>query len=173
VTIETDGTDRFELLLLSLASVQPATGAVVVSVIVHVATEPELRADGLQETLAGASTVVNTSGTGCDTPFSEATMAAVPSAFTVPTVAVNVARTAPGAVATLEGTVSSSLSVEIVITALRVAEGLDRPAVQVVVAPVPRVVGEQEREIREAAGVPRFKVAVWETAPRVAVTVAV
>ena len=164
-------TGRFGLSLASRTTVQPA-GAAVVRVTLHVLTDPELRAEGLHDKVDGARTVVNVSATACETPFIDAVIDPEPSAVMPPAVAVKVAKTEPAAIVTDDGIVRRALLSERVTALPPVGAGLDRTTVHVVAAPVPRIVGEQESEVREVAAARRLRVAVWEAPPSEAVTVA-
>jgi hypothetical protein len=159
------------LSLLILTTVQP-TGASLVSSIVQVATAPVLRADGLQDSAAGMTSGVRLSESRCETPFSDAVIEAAPPVVTVPVLALNVLMAEPAAMVTVEGAETSPLSVASETVTLRPEVTPESPTMQSVVALAPRVVWAQESALSEIVGAVRSTVAVRDTLPRVAVTVA-
>ena len=169
ITIEFD-TVRFELLLERETTVQP-DGAVRVRVTLQFATAPELRVDGLHETTAGTRALVSATGAVCETPFNAAVTVAELSAAMVPAVAVNVVNTDPAATVAEAGVVSRALLFDRVRVAPPVGAAFESAAVQVVLAPVLRVLGLQVSEV-SAADDTRLMAAVWETPLSVAVMVA-
>ena len=159
------------VLLLDKPTTVPPEGAVCERVTVHVDVAPAARLDGEHTKEVMAVPVKRDKVALCVLLLKVPLTAAVLSALTVPTLAINVDVAAPAGTVRDAGTVKVVLLLDNDTSTPPAGAGCDKLTVQVEVAPVPRPVGLHMREVI-TRGAAKDRVALCEAVFHLAVTTA-